>query len=162
MLPYIEKVKKEHNLPDYQKSLLIWDAFRAQSTATVIEKVSSHGIQTVLVPANMTHLLQPLDLTTNTSFKKLDKRSFSEYFSSSIMKELEADPSRDVTMIKVDLSLSALKPVHANLMKDIYEHFKTDKGKGIIKAGWKAAGIMEAVNSTRLSNKNVVILNPFM
>ena len=42
------------------------------------------------------------------------------------MKELEADPSRDVTTIKVDLRLSALKPVHANLMKDIYEHFKTN------------------------------------
>ena len=80
LLPYIEKVKKEHNLPDYQKSLLIWDAFRAQSTATVMGKVSSHDIQTVLVPANMTHLLQPLDLTTNASFKKLEKRSFSEYF----------------------------------------------------------------------------------
>ena len=127
-----------------------------------MEKVSSHGIiQTVLVPANMTHLLQPLDLTTN-AFKKLEKRSFSEYFSSSIMKELEADPSRDVTAIKVDLRVSALKPVHANLMKDIYEHFKTDKCKGIIQAGWKAAGIMEAINSTRLSNKNAVVLNPFM
>ena len=65
LLPYIEKVKKEHNLPDYQKSLLIWDAFRAQSTATVMENISTHGIQTVLVPANITHLLQSLDLTTN-------------------------------------------------------------------------------------------------
>ena len=145
LLPYIEKVKKEHNLPDYQKSLLIWDAFRAQSTATVMEKVSSHGIQTVLVPANMTHLLPPLDLTTNASFKKLEKRSFSEYFSSSIMKELEAD--RWVSTIKVNFKALSIKTIHANLMKDIYEHFKTDKGKGIIKAGWKAAGIMEAVNS---------------
>ena len=45
-------------------------------------------------------------------------------------------------------------------MKEIYEHFKADKRKGIIKAGWEAAGIVEAVNSTRLSNKNPVTLNP--
>ena len=41
LLPYIEKVKKEHNLPDDQKPLLIRDAFRAQSTATVMEKHDS-------------------------------------------------------------------------------------------------------------------------
>ena len=78
------------------------------------------------------------------------------------MKELEADPSRDVTMIKVDLRLSAFKPIHVHLMKGSYEHFKADKGKGIIKAWWKAAGIAEVVNSTRLSNKNPVTLNPFI
>ena len=49
LFPYIEKVKKEQNLPDDQNSLLIWGAFRAQSTATVMEKRSSHGIQTVMV-----------------------------------------------------------------------------------------------------------------
>ena len=47
LLAYIEKVKKEHNFPDHQKSLLIWDAFQAQSTTTVMEKVPSHCIQSV-------------------------------------------------------------------------------------------------------------------
>ena len=58
--------------------------------------------------------------------------------------------------------LSELKPVHANLMKDIYEQFKTDKGKDINKAGKIVAGIVKAVNSTHLSNKNPVTLSPFM
>ena len=141
LLPYIGKVKKEHNLPDDQNSFLIWDAFRAQSTATVMEKLSSHGIQTVMVPANRTHSLQPLDLTTNASFKRLEKRSFSEYFSPSIMVELEADPSRDVTTIRVVLRFSALKSIHENLMKEIYEHFKADKGKALSKQGGKQLGL---------------------
>ena len=32
------------------------------------------GIKTVMVPKNMTHLLQPLDLTTNGSFKNFEKK----------------------------------------------------------------------------------------
>ena len=57
----------------------------------------------------MTHLFQPLDLTTNASLKKIDKRAFSKYFSSSIMEALKEDPTRDVTTIKVDLTTSRLE-----------------------------------------------------
>ena len=42
----------------------------------------------------MTHLLQPLDLTTNASLKKIEKRTFSKYFSSSIMEALKQNPTR--------------------------------------------------------------------
>ena len=50
----------------------------------------------------MTHLLQPLDLTTNTSLKKIEKKTFSKYFSSSIIEALKEDPSRGDTTIKVN------------------------------------------------------------
>ena len=62
---YIKRVKEEKVLPWDQKSLLIIDAFKAQSTAKVDDTLASFGIETVMVPMNMTHLLQPLDLTTN-------------------------------------------------------------------------------------------------
>jgi len=39
-------------------------------TATVLEKLESLHIQLVAVPANMTHVFQPLDLTVNGSAKK--------------------------------------------------------------------------------------------
>ena len=88
-----------------------------------------------MVPKNMTHLLQPLDLTTNGYFKKYEKRAFSEYFTSCIMKALTHDPDQDITAIKVDPCLSTLKPLHAKLMTDMYQHPKSEKGKEIIKAG---------------------------
>ena len=53
------------------------------------------------------------------------------------MKELEADPSRDVTTIKV----LSIKTIHANLMKEIYEHFKADKGKALSKQGGNQQGL---------------------
>ena len=88
LVPHIEKVKEEKALPESQKSLLVWDAFKAQSTPNVMDTLSSFGIETVMVPKNMTHLLQPLDLTTNASFKKFEKRAFSDYFTSCIMEAL--------------------------------------------------------------------------
>ena len=122
LLLYIEKVKAEKAFPEAQKSLLVWDAFKGQSTPEVMDTLSSFGIETVMVPKNMTHLLQPPDLTTNASFKKFEKRAFSEYSTSSIMEVLQTDPARDVTTVKVDLRLLTLKPYHARVMRDVYNY----------------------------------------
>ena len=114
LVPYIKKVKEEKALLQSQKSLLVWDAFKTQSTPKVMDTLSSYGIESVMIPKNMNHLLQPLDLTTNTSFKKYEKRAFSEYLTSCIMKALTNDPDQD------DLRLSTLKPRHAKVMTDMY------------------------------------------
>ena len=91
----------------------------------------------------MTHLLEPLDLTTNGSLKKFGKKAFNEYFCSSILKELKNDPTCDVTTINVDLSLSTLKPLHAEVMKNAFNYFASCRGNEIITAEWKALGITE-------------------
>ena len=62
----------------------------------------------------MTHLLELLDLTTNTAFKKLEKKAFSDNFTEIITKELLRDPECNVTTINIDLKLSILKPLHAS------------------------------------------------
>jgi len=159
LVPYVEKVKKEKSLPTSQKSLLLWDAFKAQSTQKVKDALAANQIESVMVPKNMTHLLQPLDLTTNASFKKFEKRAFSEYFTSCIMKEI--DPDREVASIEVDLRLSTLKPRHAKVMIELYDHFQTEAGKKVIKAGWKAAGITDNLANARKNNENPIKDNPF-
>ena len=103
-------MKEEKALPQDHKGLLIWDAFKAQSTTKVEDTLASYSIETVMVPKNMTHLLQPLDLTTNGSLKKFEKKAFSEYFCSSILEEPNNDPACDVNTSKVDLRLSKPKP----------------------------------------------------
>ena len=162
LVPYIEKVKEEKALPQSQKRFLVWDAFKAQSTPKVMDTLSSYGREAVMVPKNMTHLLQQLDLTTNASFKKYEKRAVSEYFTSCIMPALTNYPDRDVTIIQVDLRLSTLKPRHAKVMTDMYQHLKSKKGKEIIKAGWKAAGITDILKDVREGNGNSIRLNPFV
>ena len=65
---YIKKFKEEKGLPNDQKSFLIRDAFKAQSIVNVPDVLLKHGTKSVMVPKNMIHLLQPLDLTTNANF----------------------------------------------------------------------------------------------
>ena len=58
----------------------------------------------------------------------------SGYFSSLITKELQLNPDKDVTTIKVDLKLSTLKPITGKVMTEIYEHFKHDEREIILTA----------------------------
>ena len=126
---YIKKVKEKKAFSQSQKSLSVWNAFKAQSTPKVMDTLSSYVIESVMVPKNMTHLLQPLDLTTNASFRKYEKRAFSEFFTSSITEALTNDPDRDNTTIKGDIPLLTLKLRHTKVMTDMYQHLKSKKGK---------------------------------
>ena len=161
LVQYTERVKEEKPLPLGQKSLLIWDAsFKVQSTTKVKETFPSYGIKVVMLPKNITHLLKPLDLTTNGSLKKFEKKAFSEYSCSSILKELRNDPTCDVTACEVDLRLSTLKPLHNEVIKNAYNYFASCRGKEIIRSGWKAAGITDEIHETH-TQVNVINLNPF-
>ena len=67
---YFCQVREELGLPNDQKALILWDGFKAQLTDKVTKELKSLNIVQVMVPKNMNHLLQPLDLTTNSSVKK--------------------------------------------------------------------------------------------
>ena len=76
-----------------------------------------------MVPKNMTHVLQPLDLTTTSSLKKIGKIAFNKYFSPSITEAVKEDPTRDVTATRLELRVSVLKLLHAHIMKEEYQFF---------------------------------------
>ena len=82
----IEKIRQEENLPVSQKALVIMDVFSGQMASVVLDCFKDNKIEVVCVPANMTYLLQPLDLTVNGYAKKFTSRKFSEWYSSQIMK----------------------------------------------------------------------------
>ena len=73
--PYLIKKKEELGLVPSQVVCLIWDSFTGQDTAAVKSKLEELNIKDVGVPKNMTHLLQPLDLTTNGATKKIKNGS---------------------------------------------------------------------------------------
>ena len=130
--PYVEKVKEEVSFPAEQKALLIWYAFKGQQSQVITAALNNYNLVTVMVPKNLTHLLQPLDLTTNSSFKKMEKVAFRDYFTNTITRELEIDPEKDVTTIKVNLTLLD---------------------------GWKAAAVVRAVEEG--TSGSVIDVNPF-
>ena len=82
LVPYIQKVRQEENLPASQKALVIMDVFSGQITSFVLDCFKDNKIKVVCVLANMTYLLQPQDLTVNDYAKKFTSWKCSEWCSS--------------------------------------------------------------------------------
>ena len=143
-------------LPNNQKSLLIWDAFTGQNTDAVKNRLSELNILTVNVPKNLTHLLLPLDLTTNATYKNIERKEFSNYFTSTILKELIKDLNLNVTAISVDLKLTTLKPIHFETLKKILSFFDTEEDKKIIISGFRSAGIVQAIKKARAGEHSLL------
>ena len=95
------------------------------------------------VPANMTHVFQPLDLTVNGSAKSFLKNKFMEWFAQKVDEGLEE--GKELEDIDIKFTLSALKPLHASWICELYDYLTSSKGKPIIENGWKRAGIITAV-----------------
>ena len=143
IIPYVVKERKERNLEETQYALLIMDVFRGQITEAVINKLRENNILTVRVPANMTNIFQPLDLTVNGSAKSFMKRKFTEWYSTEIGVALNQGIPLDD--IEIKLQLSVLKPLHASWLVELFNYMTSEKGRKVIENGWKAAGILEAI-----------------
>ena len=141
--PYIKKVIELENLPVDQKSLVIMDVFTGQVTPIVLNLYKGCNIVVVLVPANMTNFLQPLDLTVNGYVKKFMRGKFNAWYSLQIGNQLDA--GKQLQDIDVPLRLSLLNPCHAEWLVECYNHMTTTAAQNVIQSGWKAAGITETL-----------------
>ena len=110
----------------------------------------------VLVPANMTNFLQPLDLTVNGYMKKFMRGKFNAWYTLEIGNQLDA--GKQLQDIDVPLRLSLLKPYHAEWSIECYNHMTTTATQDVIPSGWKAAGITEA---PQFGVKGLGPLDPF-
>ena len=68
--------------------MLIFDVFKAQCTQRVFDLIDENHCVTVFVPANLTHVFQPLDLAINGVAKSFLKSTFSEWYSKKLQKPL--------------------------------------------------------------------------
>ena len=94
-----------------QKSLHLGDAFKAQTTDLVNAKLDELNVERIMVPKNMTHLLQPLDLTTNSAMEKMENFAFRftdilQFYRCYITRKLLKDPGKNVTTMDADLKSS--------------------------------------------------------
>ena len=79
------------------------DVFQGQMTEDVLTVLKESNILLVRIPANMTNIFQPLDLTLNGSFKNFMRKKFSELYSRQILHVLENES--EVMDVKVDVKL---------------------------------------------------------
>ena len=109
--PYIVAKRKELNLPDDHKCIVISDVFKGQNTPTVVEKYKAENVILINVPPNMTHLLQPLDISVNRVIKAHMCNNFESWYASLITIQLTQGINPEI--IHVDCGLKAIKELHA-------------------------------------------------
>ena len=69
-------MKEELGLPKDQKSLLIYDVFKGQTTKRYTDFLLENDLAHVHVRANLTHKFQPLDINVNGVAKGFLKDNF--------------------------------------------------------------------------------------
>ena len=74
-----QRCQKKLGVDVSQKSLHLRDAFKVQATDLVNANLDELDMERIMVPKNMTHLLQPLDLTTNSAMEKTENCALQFY-----------------------------------------------------------------------------------
>ena len=103
ILPFIRKIKRTQNLPKDQKSLCIFDMFRAQMGEDFLDLLAEKNIKVVFVPACCTDRLQPLDVSVQKAVKKHLRKSFEEWYSNQIVNQLKLHENSDTENELIDL-----------------------------------------------------------
>jgi len=155
IIPYVEAQRKILGNPN-QAALLVFDVFRGQITDEVTSHLTQNNIYFVMVPNNMTHLFQPLDLTVNGHCKKFMKKKFLEWYTQQVDKALQTGVK--VENINIEFKLTTIKPLHAKWIVEYYNHITSEAGTDIIIKGWKSAGIYDAIKTGKA---NLPSIDPF-
>ena len=139
ILPYVSQKRKELGLSSKQAAIVIFDYFKGQCLPSIFKLLEDNDIFYVLVPANCTDRLQPLDLRVNKPAKDFMKQKFQEWYANIILKQLQDNIDEPV-----DMRLSIMKPMVSKWAIEMYDHFVSHPN--IIINGFRAAGIYKILH----------------
>ena len=118
ILPYVKKKREDLLLSIDYPALVIFDNFKGQCTTELLRMLDSNNINVILIPANCTDRLQPLDISVNKSVKEFLRSKFQEWYSKKICSQLKGEKEKS----PIDLRLSILKPEGAKWMISAYNY----------------------------------------
>lgn len=118
ILPYVKQKREDLMLPVDYPALIIFDNFKGQCTTELLTTLDSNNINVLLIPANCTDRLQPLDISVNKSVKEFLCGKFQEWYSKQICSQLKGETEKR----PIDLHLSILKPEGAKWMISVYDY----------------------------------------
>ena len=122
IVPYINNKRKELKLShDQPVLLLIFDNFKAQTTSSLLKLLDSHNVDVVLLPANCTDKLQPLDLSINKPAKDFLHSIFQEWYAKELCSQLQGESEA----YPIDLKLIVMKPLSAGWIVSLYDYIKS-------------------------------------
>ena len=71
-----------------QPTALVLYTFRGQCTERILSKLEENNVRVVIIPANCTDRLQPLDLSVNKVAKDFLRTQFSNWYADQICSQL--------------------------------------------------------------------------
>ena len=109
IIPYIVKKREELKLAAIHPALVVFDNFNGQCTEDLFQILDDNVINFVIVPANCTDRLQPLDLSVNKAAKTFLRDQFQDWYAHQISSAVQ----NNTEMKPVDLKVSIVKPLGA-------------------------------------------------
>ena len=140
LVPYLTKTRVQQYLSEEQVALLICDVFAAHR-CVFLDKLEANHIKVVYIPAGCTGELQLLDISVNQVYKVEIKCQFTHWYAGNIEKGLRE--GKEVEDVKVDIRLSAIKPIHAKWLVDV--HAIMNEKSDLILNGFRKSGIFECL-----------------
>jgi len=69
IVPFVGSVGQQLELPDDQPTFAIFDYFKGQLMEAITAELEGNAIHSVIIPANCTGELQPMDISVNKVIK---------------------------------------------------------------------------------------------
>ena len=123
-------------LPIDYRALVLFDNFNGQCTEEILTLLDDNHINVIIIPANCTDRLQPLDLAVNKSVKDFLRSEFRDWYAKQVCSQLDED-----CVELIDLRLTTIKPLGAQWMANAFDYIKSKPE--IIKNGFSSAGISQ-------------------
>jgi len=136
LLPYVTQKKSELGLSSDHRSLVIFDRFKGQCTEAVLKMLEENHIDVLLVPANCTDGLQPLDVSINKAVKDFLRNEFQGWYASQVQIQLQNGSA----FPDINLSLSVVKPLGVTWLKNTLDYLKINPHIAI--NGFRKAGLL--------------------
>ena len=110
-------------MPRAERSLLVWDSFRAHLTDSMKDDLKQRNIDVAAIPGGLTPIVQPLDKCLNTPFKDNVRRKYLAWMT---LRPFEFTPARKKKAPSRNLVLRWIKEAWAEIPQEmVIKSFKT-------------------------------------
>ena len=114
LFPYFEAKRAELQLGTDFPCLVVYDRFRGQCTPRITSMLKKRHIYIVIVPANCTDRLQPLDVSVNKAVKAFLRNQFQDWYTLRMCQQMRLCPDEKTPLVPVDLKMLIVKPLASN------------------------------------------------
>ena len=142
IVPYVGKVRNDLGVEVSQSALALFDHFKGQMTDAVTAVLEKHNILSILIPANCTDRLQPMD----KSAKSILRAEFEAWYAAEVVKnQQENDEADGESFTPVNMLTARMKSIGGQWLIRLFEHLAMSPD--IISNGFLKSGIPQSIDS---------------